>query len=101
MHYEKIGKIDDLFVDEDDNPEYVGVKMGFLGTRATLIPVDTSRRRSEGQSPPQEGGGAHAGSPGGSDGRSALGGHAPRRCGMVRPLRLRDPSSILMNTAVR
>src|SRR5215212_4848778 len=31
MHYEKIGKIDDLFVDENDNPEYVGVKMGFLG----------------------------------------------------------------------
>ncbi len=43
MHYEKIGKIDDLFVDEDDNPEYVGVKMGLLGTRATLIPVDIVR----------------------------------------------------------
>src|SRR3712207_343260 len=40
MHYEKVGKIDDLFVDENDNPEYVGVKMGFLGTRSTLIPVD-------------------------------------------------------------
>jgi hypothetical protein len=26
-HYEKIGKVDDLFVDEDDIPEYVGVKM--------------------------------------------------------------------------
>jgi uncharacterized protein (TIGR02271 family) len=43
MHYEKIGKIDDLFVDENDNPEYVGVKMGFLGTRSTLIPVDLVR----------------------------------------------------------
>src|SRR5829696_8824023 len=43
MHYEKIGKIDDLFVDENDNPEYVGVKMGFLGTRSTLIPVDIVR----------------------------------------------------------
>lgn len=43
MHYEKIGKIDDLFVDENDNPEYVGVKMGFLGTRTTLIPVDIVR----------------------------------------------------------
>ncbi len=25
---EKIGKVDDLFVDEQDNPEYIGVKMG-------------------------------------------------------------------------
>jgi uncharacterized protein (TIGR02271 family) len=38
---EKIGKVDDLFVDENDNPEYVGVKTGFLGTRSTLIPIDT------------------------------------------------------------
>ena len=37
---EKIGKVDDLFVDENDNPEYIGVKMGFLGTRSTLIPMD-------------------------------------------------------------
>jgi uncharacterized protein (TIGR02271 family) len=35
---EKIGKVDDLFLDEDDQPEYVGVKMGLLGTRSTLIP---------------------------------------------------------------
>src|ERR671916_815049 len=35
---EKIGKVDDLFVDESDQPEYLGVKMGFLGTRSTLIP---------------------------------------------------------------
>jgi uncharacterized protein (TIGR02271 family) len=35
---EKIGKVDDLFVDENDQPEYIGVKMGFLGTRSTLIP---------------------------------------------------------------
>jgi uncharacterized protein (TIGR02271 family) len=34
----KIGKVDDLFVDESDNPEYIGVKMGFLGTSSTLIP---------------------------------------------------------------
>ena len=34
----KIGKVDDLFVDENDTPEYIGVKMGFLGTRSTLIP---------------------------------------------------------------
>jgi uncharacterized protein (TIGR02271 family) len=37
---EKIGKVDDLFVDETDQPEYIGVKMGFLGTRSTLIPWD-------------------------------------------------------------
>ena len=37
---EKIGKVDDLFVDENDNPEYIGVKMGFLGTRSTLIPME-------------------------------------------------------------
>jgi uncharacterized protein (TIGR02271 family) len=36
---EKIGKVDDLFVDEHDQPEYVGVKMGFLGLEGTsLIP---------------------------------------------------------------
>jgi uncharacterized protein (TIGR02271 family) len=34
----KIGKVDDLFVNESDQPEYVGVKMGFLGTSSTLIP---------------------------------------------------------------
>ncbi len=34
----KIGKVDDLFVDENDQPEYIGVKMGFLGTSSTLIP---------------------------------------------------------------
>jgi uncharacterized protein (TIGR02271 family) len=34
----KIGKVDDLFVDESDQPEYVGVKMGLLGTSSTLIP---------------------------------------------------------------
>ena len=43
VNYEKIGKVDDLFVDEDDNPEYVGVKTGFLGTNSTLIPVDLVR----------------------------------------------------------
>jgi len=47
---EKIGKVDDLFVDESDQPEYIGVKMGFLGTRSTLIPwqlasVDENDRR--------------------------------------------------------
>ena len=49
---DKIGKVDDLFVDENDQPEYIGVKMGFLGTRSTLIPweiatVDENDRRIE------------------------------------------------------
>jgi uncharacterized protein (TIGR02271 family) len=30
--------LDALFLDEDDRPEYIGVKMGLLGTRSTLIP---------------------------------------------------------------
>ena len=34
----KIGKVGDLFVDEDHEPEYVGVKTGFLGIKSTLIP---------------------------------------------------------------
>lgn len=37
---DKIGKVDDLFLDENDQPEYFGVKMGFLGTSSTLIPAD-------------------------------------------------------------
>src|SRR3990170_5602388 len=37
---QKIGKVDDLFLDEDDQPEYIGVKMGFLGTSSTLIPME-------------------------------------------------------------
>jgi PRC-barrel domain len=40
---EKIGKVDDLFVDGNDRPEYIGVKMGFLGTRSTLIPFEMAR----------------------------------------------------------
>ena len=39
----KIGKVDDLFLDELDNPEYIGVKMGFLGARSTLIPWEMAR----------------------------------------------------------
>src|SRR5215207_341786 len=47
---ERIGKVDELFVDENDRPEYIGVKTGLLGTRSTLIPaevvmVDEERRR--------------------------------------------------------
>lgn len=43
QHYEKIGKVDDLFVDETDTPEYIGVKTGFLGMKSTLIPMDLVR----------------------------------------------------------
>jgi uncharacterized protein (TIGR02271 family) len=37
---DQVGKVDDLFVDESDQPEYIGVKMGFFGIRSTLIPMD-------------------------------------------------------------
>ena len=40
---EKIGKVDDLFVDESDNEEYIGVKLGLFGTKSTLIPMDIVR----------------------------------------------------------
>jgi hypothetical protein len=43
QHYEKVGKVDDLFVDENDQPEYIGVKIGFLGTKSTLIPIELVR----------------------------------------------------------
>jgi hypothetical protein len=39
----KIGKVDDLFIDEADREEYVGVKLGFLGRKSTLIPMDIVR----------------------------------------------------------
>ena len=56
LHYEKIGTVDDLFVDD---AKYVGVKTGLLGTRPALIPIELvrvndkrkllrRRRRSEG-----------------------------------------------------
>jgi PRC-barrel domain len=44
---EQIGKMDDLFVDENDKPEYIGVKMGFFGTRSTLIPAEITRADEE------------------------------------------------------
>jgi uncharacterized protein (TIGR02271 family) len=43
----KIGKVDDLFLDENDQPEYFGVKMGFLGTSSTLIPADIATTKDE------------------------------------------------------
>jgi uncharacterized protein YjbJ (UPF0337 family) len=44
QHYERLGKVDDLFVDENDQPEYIGVKIGFLlEQRAVLIPMGIVR----------------------------------------------------------
>lgn len=44
VHYEKVGKVDDLFVDEeDDRPRYIAVKTGLLGTSSTLIPLEIVR----------------------------------------------------------
>ena len=40
---ERIGKVDDLFVDESYREEYIGVKMGFFGMKSTLIPMDIVR----------------------------------------------------------
>jgi hypothetical protein len=42
-HYERIGKVDDVFLDELDQVSYVGVKMGLLGTNSTLIPAELVR----------------------------------------------------------
>jgi uncharacterized protein (TIGR02271 family) len=43
-NHEKIGKVDDLFINESDQPEYIGVKMGFLGLEGTsLIPWELTR----------------------------------------------------------
>jgi uncharacterized protein (TIGR02271 family) len=46
---EKIGKVDDLFINESDQPEYIGVKMGFLGLEGTsLIPWELTRVDEQG-----------------------------------------------------
>lgn len=42
-HYERMGKVDDVLLDEMDRVTYVGVKMGFFGTNSTLIPVELVR----------------------------------------------------------
>ena len=45
----KFGKVDDLFLNESDGPEYIGVKRGFLGTHSTLIPFELARVNDERQ----------------------------------------------------
>src|SRR5918994_2223077 len=41
QHGERIGPLSDLFVDENDEPEYVGVEMELAGKRSVLVPVET------------------------------------------------------------
>jgi PRC-barrel domain len=42
-HYERIGKVDDVVLDDLDRVMYVGVKMGFFGSESTLVPVELVR----------------------------------------------------------
>jgi uncharacterized protein (TIGR02271 family) len=36
---QRIGEVEALFLDENDQPEYIGVTMGILGSQSTLIPM--------------------------------------------------------------
>lgn len=42
-HYERIGRVDDVFLDERDGVSYIGVKLGFFGTNSTLVPAELVR----------------------------------------------------------
>jgi hypothetical protein len=42
-HYERIGRVDDVFLDERDAVSYIGVQMGFFGTNSTIVPVEIVR----------------------------------------------------------
>ncbi|CAA9412146.1 hypothetical protein AVDCRST_MAG82-858 [uncultured Rubrobacteraceae bacterium] len=42
-HYEKVGKVGGLFVDENDELEYIGVKTGLFGGPSVLIPMEIVR----------------------------------------------------------
>ena len=42
-HYERIGRVDDVFLDEGDAVSYIGVQMGFFGTNSTIVPVEIVR----------------------------------------------------------
>jgi uncharacterized protein (TIGR02271 family) len=44
---QKVGQVDSLFVDENVQIEYVGMKMGLLGTRSTLIPWELIEVRED------------------------------------------------------
>ena len=36
---QKIGRAEEIFVNANDEPEYIRVKMGFFGPKSVLIPV--------------------------------------------------------------
>lgn len=38
---QKIGTVDELFVNAYDEPEYLRIRMGFLGLKSVLLPVET------------------------------------------------------------
>jgi DNA-binding PadR family transcriptional regulator len=40
---EKIGEVNEFFVDDNDRTQYIGVKIDSLEPRSTLIPVDVAR----------------------------------------------------------
>ena len=42
-HYERVGRVDDVFLDERDAVSYIGVEMGIFGTNSTLVPVEIVR----------------------------------------------------------
>jgi sporulation protein YlmC with PRC-barrel domain len=42
-HYERIGRVDDVVLDDEDRVAYIGVKTGLFGTNSTLIPVEIVR----------------------------------------------------------
>lgn len=39
----KVGKVDEVFVNEDDDPEYLGIKTGLIGGKLTLVPASVAR----------------------------------------------------------
>jgi poly-beta-hydroxybutyrate-responsive repressor len=44
---EKIGKVEDLFVDEDERMQYIDVRVGSLGPGPALIPMDIARVKEQ------------------------------------------------------
>ncbi len=49
---QRIGRAEEIFVNANDEPEYIRVKMGFFGPKSVLIPVklaaaDAERRAIE------------------------------------------------------
>ena len=45
----KIGSVEEIFVDEQtEQPEWIGLGTGFLGTKRVLVPVEGAERRGDG-----------------------------------------------------